>query len=148
MEGAETAIKLALLSELGTFAGGQTLPLQVSYPNVDFTPPDKSPTAKWLRATLFPVPSLSPHVSDEGVNTHYGFLQVDIFYGLQGGEIQGTRIAYSLVSYFKRGTVIWRDGFGIRVLRTPYVGPAVKDPEDWWMIPVRIPYTCFASDPA
>ena len=147
-EAAEVAIETALLTEVAAFVSAQSpAVIRVAYPNVEFTPPTVGPTAKWLRASFLPADTLSPFMKHPGPNRHYGFMQVDVFWGVGGGDIAPARLAADIIQWFKRGTSIRREGFLVRVVRTPYRGPTIKD-DPWSMIPVRIPYLCYASDPA
>lgn len=139
----EVAIETGLLARAVDFATVQGL--TISLPNIDFTPPVVSKTAKWLRASFIPADTAALGVNSESSNQHYGLLQIDVFYGLGGGEIAAGRIASDIIAYFARGTTISRDGFVIQMTRPPYRGPSLKD-EPWVMIPVRIPYLCFAAD--
>lgn len=145
----ETAIQLALVLRAQQFAAAQSPALTIALPNVVFTPPVASATAKWLRATFLPADTFSPGVSYASKNEHRGLLQVDVFYGFGGGEAAPRRIAGGLIAYFKRGTKVTKDGFTAEVISAPYCAPMVKDIEGpWMMIPVRIPYFCVAPNPA
>lgn len=137
----DVAIKAALLDRAQAFATAQGLGSAISMPNVEFTPPTAGKTAKWLRATLLPNETDSRRVSDTEPALHFGFLQIDVFYGLGAGELAPGRIASAAIDYFPRGTVFERDGFEIRITREPYPQPLIKD-DPWAMIPVRIPYQC------
>lgn len=152
-EPVEAAIVSALLTRAKAFADAQAPAITISLPNIAFTPPAPTPTAKWLRATILPADSASLSVGFSGSNQHYGLLQIDVFYG-QGGpnnsggsELAPSRIASAIIQYFKPGTEMTKDGFTARVIRTPYRGQMMKD-DPWMMIPVRIPYLCFAPNPA
>ncbi len=145
-EAVEVAIKAALLARAVDFADGQSPSLPISLPNILFTPPTVSKTAKWLKASIIPADTVALGINGEASNQHYGLLQIDVFYGLGGGEIEAERIAAAIIAYFVRLTTIQRDGFTIRVIRPPYTGPVLQD-EPWVMLPVRIPYQCFAVDP-
>lgn len=147
-EAAEVAIETELLQQVALFAAAQSPnTLRVAYPNVEFTPPTVGPTARWLRATFLPADSQSPFMRHPGPNRHFGFLQVDVFWGIGGGEIAPARMASDIIQWFKRGSTYRRDGHMIRIIRTPFRAPSIKD-DPWQMTPVRVPYTSFASDPA
>jgi len=140
-EAVEVAIGLALLDRAQAFATAQGL--TIALPNIAFTPPTVSKAAKYLRATLLPADTATLGVSNSSHDRYYGFLQLDIFYGVGGGEIAPRRIAAAAMSYFIRGTRIQSNGFNVDVLETPKIGPqSIKD--SWAMLPLRIPYTCFA----
>jgi hypothetical protein len=148
-EAVETAIQMALVLRAQQFAAAQSPALTIALPNIAFTPPNATPTAKYLRATFLPADTFSPGVSYASKNEHRGLLQVDVFYGFGGGEASPRRIADAIIAYFKRGTKVTKDGFTAEVILAPYCGPIVKDIEGpWMMIPVRIPYLCIAPNPA
>ena len=143
-EAVEVAIKFALLTHLETFATAQSLWL--AKPNQPFTPPPVSRTATYLRATFLPNDTEGLSVG-EGSNRHYGYFQVDVFYGQGGGEIAPGRIAAQVIAQFKLSTQLTKDGFTVEIIAPPYEGPLIKD-DPWVMLPVRIPYCCFAQNPA
>jgi hypothetical protein len=140
-EAVEVAIELALLARAQAFAASQSL--TIALPNIAFNPPAVGPAVKYLRATLLPADTASLGVSFSSTNQHYGMLQMDVFQGVGGGEIAPKRIAAAIVSYFIRGTRLTSNGFTIEVLETPRIGPQITT-DAWAMLPVRIPYNCFA----
>lgn len=144
-DAAEVAIEAALLAKAQAFATAQSL--RIAMPNVQFPAEPIAKDAKWLRATFLPAEPETLSVSFDTVNRQYGLFQIDVFYGMGGGEIAPGRIASDIIAYFKRGTELVRDGFTVKILKTPYRWSIVKD-DPWTMIPVRIPWTCFAPNPA
>ena len=144
----EVAIESALLAHASAFANNSSL--TISLPNIAFTPPTVSATAKYLRASFLPAPAASLALSftvGKANNQHVGILQVDVFYGQGGGEIAPARIAANIIEWFKPGTSLTSDGFTINVFRTPYRGPLIKS-DAWMMLPVSVPYVAFAPNPA
>ncbi len=141
----EVAIESALIATLETFATANSL--TVSVPNVSFTPPANTPSAKYLRATFMPNDSYGLSVDVDGTNQHYGIFQVDVFYGQGGGEPAPARIAASLIAAFERGSTFTRDGFTVQIIKKPTRGMMISDPP-WVFIPVRIFYTCYAANAA
>ncbi len=146
-DAAEVAIQSALLARAIDFADGQSPLIPISLPNIDFTPPVVSKSTTWLRASFIPADTAALGINAAASNQHYGLLQIDVFYGLGGGDIEAARIAADVIAYFKRFTTMTRDGFLVRIIRPPYCGPVIQD-EPWVMLPVRIPYVCFAPDPS
>lgn len=140
-EAVEVAIELALLTRAQSFAVSQSL--TIALPNIAFTPPAVGTNAKYLRATLLPADTVSLGIAHLSNNHHYGLLQIDVFYGAGGGEIAPRRIASSIISYFNRGTRMTSNGFNIDVPQTPRIGPQITE-KDWTLLPVRVPYNCFA----
>jgi hypothetical protein len=140
-EAVEVAIEYALLTQAQAFATAQSL--TISLPNTTFTQPTASPTAKWLRATFLPADSLTLGLTAASSKRHYGLFQMDVFYGQGSGELAPARIASLIIAYFAMGTQLTKDGFTVTIPRQPYRGQMIKD-DPWQMIPVRIPYHCYA----
>lgn len=143
-DAAEVAIEAALLAQAQAFADAQSL--TIAMPNIAYTPPTPTRTAKWLRASFFPVPTETLSVAP-GTNQHGGLFQIDCYAGAEGGEMLVARLAAAAIAYFKRGTSLSRDGFTIRILKAPYRTPLRRD-DAWVAISVRIEFLCFANDPA
>ena len=141
-EPVEVAIESALLSKAQAFAAAQSL--TISLPNIAFTPPAVSTSAKYLRASFMPAPSIALGISNTSNNQHYGFMQLDVFYGQGSGEYAPGRIASAIISYFPRGLKLVKDGTTTQIIKQAYRGPMLKD-DPWMMIPVTIPYVCFAT---
>jgi hypothetical protein len=142
-EPVEVAIEYALLTKAQAFASSQSPSLAISLPNIAFTPPTASATAKWLRATFLPAPTSTLPVGS-GSDRYYGLLQVDVFYGQGAGELAPARLASAAITFFAKGTEVVKDGFTTRVYRRPSRGPMIKD-DPWMMIPVTINFECFAT---
>src|SRR5580765_1681108 len=111
-----------------------------------FTPPNASPTAKWLRASLLPNDSFALSINDDGPNQYYGILQIDVFYGQEAGIIAPMRIAAAAASYFKNGTTMTQDGFTVFIMDVPRISQGLRD-DPWVMVPVRIPYQSLSVNP-
>lgn len=141
----EVAVESALLARAAAFANNNSL--TIALPNIAFTPPTVSTTAKYLRATFLPVPSFPLGISYTSKNQHYGTFQIDIFYGQNGGEMAPARTAASIIEWFVPGTDLISGDFTVHIQRTPYRGPLIKD-DPWVFIPVSIPYIAFATNPA
>ncbi len=144
-EPVEVAIESALLTRARAFATAQSL--TIALPNVAFTAPLATPTAHYLEAHFLPAPTNGLGLSTDSTNQHYGLLQISVYCGLGGGEYAPARIASAAIAYFKYRTAVTKDGFIATVWKQPYRGPAIKD-ATWLMIPVTIPYVCFAPNPA
>lgn len=137
-----TAIEAALLSRAQAFAASQSL--TISLPGKLFTPPTPvTLTSRWLRALFFPAPTETLHiVSNEG--EHFGFMQVDVFNGLGVIETGPSTIADALMAFFPYNKRLAGYGIVVEISGKPFRGPAIRD-DSWLMIPVRIPYRCFAD---
>jgi hypothetical protein len=142
---AEVAIQLALIARAQAFATAQGL--TISLPNIAFNVPTVAASAKFLRASFLPAPTAGLGVSVSSSNQHYGILQIDSVIGAGGGEPAAARIAAAAIAYFKMDTVMFRDGFAVKIWKPPYRGSLIKD-DVWLFIPVSIPYVAFASNPA
>lgn len=140
-EAVEVAIELALLDRAQAFATLQNLP--IALPNILFESPTPGKAAKYLRATIIPADTTALGVGYFSSNRHYGLFQMDVFYGVGGGEIAPRRIAAEIISYFIRGTRMYSNCFNINVFQTPRLGPQTADGA-WTFLPVRIPYQTFA----
>lgn len=143
-EPVEVAIESALLTKAQAFAAAQSPALAISLPNIAFPPPVAGPNVKWLRATFMPAPSFETGIAWDAHNQHYGLFQLDVFYGQGSGELAPGRLASAAIAYFARGTKLTKDGFSVLVHKQPYRGPIIKD-DPWVMIPVTIPFQCFAT---
>lgn len=142
-DAAEVAVESALINRLKAFALSPAIPLAL--PNVEFTnKPIAEPGNFWLRGTFLPANSLALGVAFGSTNQHYGIFQVDVFYSQGSGELAPGRIATQLLAWFKRGTMMSKDGFDVLVNLQPYRSRMVKD-DPWVMIPVSVPYLAFAT---
>lgn len=144
-EPVEVAVEMALIARAQAFATVQGI--AISLPNIAFTPPTASVSAKWLQATFLPVPSVDMGISWNAHVQHYGLMQLSVFYGQQAGEYAPGRVASAIIDYFARGTDLVKDGTRVRINKTPYRGQMLVDGA-WIMIPVSIPYQCFARQAA
>lgn len=140
-EPVEVAINAALIARAQAFATAQGI--AISLPNIAFTPPNQTATAKWLRATFLPVPTVTLPVGD-GSDQYSGLLQIDVFYGQGAGEYAPGRVASQIIDYFKCGTELTKDGFKVRIYKRPYRGPIIRD-DPWVALPVTIPFQTFAT---
>lgn len=128
-EPVEVAIESALLTRAQAFATTQGI--AIALPNVAFTPPEASPTAKWLRTTFLPAPSFETGIAWNAHNQHYGLMQLDVFMGQGSGEYAPGRLASAAITYFAQGTVMTKDGVSVRVTKQPYRGPIIVDGSGW-----------------
>lgn len=142
-EPVEVAIDKALIDRAQKFAAEQSPAIAISLPNIAFTPPEPSKTAKWLRATFLPAPSVEVGIAFNSHVQHYGLLQIDVFYGIGAGEYAPGRIASDIIKYFPRGLRLSQDGISTLINRAPYRGSLLTSGA-WTQIPVSIPYLCFA----
>jgi len=138
----EVALKSALLNRLGALVLAPPLP--VAMPNVAFTTPTPGGTVKgWLRATILPEDTLAIGIPFNSYNQYWGIFRVDVFYTLNAGELAPGRVAAQVIQWFKRGTQVTKDGFVVTIYDPPYA-LAMTESNPWVMLPVIIPYKCFA----
>lgn len=140
----EVAIESALLNRLVALTLSPVVP--VSLPNLGFVPPVPGPNVCWLRGTYLPASSTELSIGFQSSNQHYGIFQVDVFYGQGSGDLAPGRIASSVLQWFKRGTILTKDGFSVKIAKLPSRG-AAAEASPWIMIPISIPYLCFAVNP-
>jgi hypothetical protein len=145
----EVAAESALLNRYTAIAAVLGIDeTRMAYPNKTFTKPDKDVAPFfYLRATNLPADSVALSVDVGGDNQHYGIFQVDVFYKMNAGGLAPKRIASSVSNHFQRGLVLAKDGFRVELQRLPYHGTMI-DSDPWVMIPVSIPYFCYAPIPA
>lgn len=144
----ESSILSALNARLAAIAFSPAI--TISYPNINFTPPTAGQTAKYLRVTHLPGDTFPQSIGYEDTNAYIGIYQVDVFIGNGAGEPAATAIAEQIIAQFKRGTKLTKNDYTIEILDPPSRLPYVQDAATnaWWMLPVRIIYTCYASNPA
>ena len=144
----EASILAALNAQLASLVFSPAIP--VSYPNILFTPPTASPTAKYLRVTHLPTDTFAESIGNSDSNKYAGLYQVDVFIGNGAGEPAATAIAEQIIAKFKRGTRLTKNNFTIEIQDPPSRLPYVQDAETqaWWMLPVRVAYVCYAKNPA
>jgi hypothetical protein len=149
----EAAIEKAMLQKATDFAATQSL--SISMPNgvgadgKPFQAPQPDKTARWLRASVIPAPTITTGIPDKSFNQHYGFMQIDVLQGLGGGTTQMKLIAGAIAAYFPMGMPLSQDGFTITIRsiaqkRVVSQAPLMNDGPSWVKIPVTIPYLCFA----
>jgi hypothetical protein len=145
---AEASILAALNAQLASLVFSPSIP--VSYPNIDFTPPAASKTAKYLRVSHLPADTFAASIGKLDSNKYAGLYQVDVFIGNGAGEPAAIAIAEQIIAKFKRGTRLTKNNFTIEIQDPPSRLPYLQDAETkaWWMLPVRVAYVCYAKNPA
>ena len=141
----EVAIESALLNRLNALVFAPVIP--VAQPNVTLNPaPVAGPGVRYLEATFLPAKSFAMGIAYNAHNQYYGILQVSVRGPLNEGDLVPRRIAAAVAGtngWFKRGTQVTKDGFTATIYDVPDV-PQGRIDDPWWMIPVSIPYRCFA----
>jgi hypothetical protein len=141
-ETVEEATLGALNTRLATLTFSPVIP--VAWQNIKYTPTVGTP---YLRPTLRRADPAQVTLGPAGYNRHQGFYQVDLFDKIEIGEAALLKKASAIVAHFKRGTVLIREGFTVRIMRPPAVLPITYE-NGWSMTPVRVFWTCDAGNPA
>lgn len=145
----EAAIETALMARATAFAAAQSLTIAVSNNPVNGTIPAPSQTARYLEAWVLPYPTITTAIPYNATNQYYGVLQINIYQGMGGGSVPMKRIVGAIAAYFPIGLTLNQDGFEISIKSTTAKkvvteGPMIKS-DPWMMIPVSVPYLCFAK---
>jgi hypothetical protein len=153
-EPTEAAVKIALMDQAIAFAAAQSPALKISLPNGvgadgrPFKNPDPSAQAQWLRANVLPAPTVSTGIATNAHNLYAGYLQIDVMQGIGGGTAPMARVIAAIAAFFHVGMKLTKDSVTVQIVpdaRKQVVseGPMMID-GSWAMIPVSIPYQCFA----
>lgn len=147
-EPVEVAIQAALIAHLEALSFSPSN-IDISYPNLAFTPPSPAtPSASWLRVTFLQAPTLGLSVGhDGGANEHLGIMQVDVFWAMGSSEGPPGRTAAQIIEHFTRGTVVFSGSTRVAIDKAPFRGTLRQD-DPWVMIPVSIPYHAYSPNPA
>lgn len=140
--GAEAIIADALLYWASQLTTAPTT--LVANPNVPFAPQIGVP---YLAVTIMPNMADATGIEFGSDIDHEGMAQVSVFWPVGQGEVQPKQVAAQIVAHFARGTVIYRNGLGIRIEEQPTVRPMLSE-ADWAQIPVSIRWRCLAPDPS
>lgn len=116
----------------------------IAMPNVPFTPQIGVP---FLQVTILPNMADATGIEFGSDIDHEGLAQVSVFWPVGQGEVQPKQVAAQVVAHFARGTVIYRNGLGVRVEEQPTLAPALSE-TDWFQVPVSIRWRCLAPDPS
>lgn len=108
--------------------------LATAWENARYEPQIGTP---YQRVTLLPGvpenPTRGPFVRE------LGLLQVSLFYPLDKGPAAAEARAKLIKDWFPRALTLTNGGIITIISNTPYNMSGSID-EDWWMLPVRIPY--------
>lgn len=118
--------------------------IEIAWQGLKYVPVVGKP---YLRPTLLRADPRQVTLGPAGYNRHEGFYQVDLFDKIDIGEDILLNKAAAIVAHFKRGTVLTREGFTVRIMRPPAILPIAYQ-NGWSMTPVRIFWTCDAGNPA
>ncbi len=135
---AETKIWDALAARLATLVLTPAAPVQ--WPRMAFN----KPNGTYLKVDHLPgATSTQSRIDVTGSNQHVGLLQVSVFVpDKPEGESPVKEIVGAVISHFKRGTTMYREGIRVRVEAPPYAVDPLRE-KDWLQVPVTIPYIAF-----
>lgn len=68
-----------------------------------------------------------------------GYVQVNLFYPLDGGSADAETRAQAILNAFKKATTLVNSGVTVIIDKTPAIGNGAPD-VDRWMLPVKIPF--------
>ena len=114
------------------FAQNASPALTVSYPGIDFTPPD---SGEWLEMRFFPNETKNFGIADDGPSTHEGFIQLAACHRPGTGIVSGITLAGAIIAQFAKGTTVGN----ATIERKPYIS-AIVTMDDRICHPVTIPY--------
>jgi len=147
----ETKIEEALYAHLNALIlvpAKITTGLPVAWPGLHFVPP-AAPTppasGAYLRAIILQAPTDSAALS-AGTNHHSGILQVSVFYPENKGIVLAGEVAGEVITWFKRDTVLYREGVKVRINKPPYKSASLPEPS-WLQVPVTISYLAHVPNP-
>lgn len=138
--GAESQIEEALLLRLTALILSPALP--VAYPNVTFPAVGTTKPDVYLEASFLPGAPQTIGISDWSELP--GYLQVDVVYKTQNGELKPRQIAGAVADWFERGTRLTNGAVQVDIYDRPAIGKAMPD-SPYIRIPVSIRYRSFVE---
>lgn len=108
----------------------------VAWENIDYKPDS---TTLFLRATSLPGDTLQECLGEDGLDSHVGIFQVDVF--IPDGKGRSTW-PDAIADHFHR-QVLAQNGVNVRIT-TVSIGAAGKD-ENFYIVPVSITYRAFTQ---
>lgn len=126
------AVRDALENRLKALVGTS---VPIAWENKRFAP---TVGTAYLSARLLPAQTANP--SYGGVHKREsGVYRVNVCFPAGTGSGAAMGWAETLRDGFKRGTSLASGGVTVRILRDPYIAPAVEQP-DWYTVPVQVQY--------
>lgn len=117
----------------GTLRGISGIPTQISYENVDFTPPNNE---DWLRATLIPTITEKAARGFNAPKRYNGLFVIDVFTTKDKGAGYAQEIADIIEAAYPVGLFISENSHNIRI-EASGSGQGVFD-APWFFVPVTI----------
>lgn len=99
-------------------------PLRIAWPNTKFTPPA---SGDWLEVAYLPNTNVNQFLASDDETLHRGLFQVTVVSELDKGLTAPLDLAGAVVERFASGTILYGDGFKIRVTDKPSVASPIKD---------------------
>jgi len=136
----DSKIEAAFNAHLDAFAKEKKIP--VAWQGVKFTP---TTGVAYIRTALLPARTIQASLGSGGDNRHSGFYQVSLFYPENTASTTIRRVADEVITRFRLGTRLTREGVTARVSSPPWGAPVVIEP-GWIQLPVSIPYIADISN--
>lgn len=127
----DAVIRKLLETRLNTVGGV----FPTAFENLTYKPQDGTP---WQAAHLLPAPTQNPTLGD-GYKREHGIMQTMLCYPKNVGVQPIHARAEVLKAGFARGLSMTEGLVTVRILRSPYSGPAMND-GPWCKVPVSVPY--------
>jgi hypothetical protein len=107
-----------------------------AFENAPFVPTNN---VAWQSANLLPGQTENPDYGDSH-HREVGVFQVTLYYPRNAGSQAALTRAELLRAGFARGLDLQEGSVKVKILRSPYIGPATDD-DAWYRVPVSVPYT-------
>ena len=138
--GVDAQIIEALLWYMGQFVA--TPAMTLANPSVGFIPQIDTP---YLDVTVMPNLAGATGIAFGSQIRRQGLMQVSVFWPSGQGLVKPAQVASQIVSYWKRGTRIDRNGLIIKVNDSPKVASPISEP-DWLQVPVTVAWDCISDN--
>lgn len=109
--------------------------------NEQFTPPANAP---YLRPTLKTAEPFQAELGPDGQNLHVGFYQISVYSPSGTGTASAGSLVASIISHFKRNTVLVHNGQSIKITKA-YASGMMQD-TGLAHIPITIEYRLLAPN--
>ena len=110
-----------------------------AFENVPFTPVVGT---AWQSVHILPGQTENP--TFDSLKREVGLMQVTLNFPQKAGAAEALARAELIRAGFVRGLSMVEGNVSVRILRSPYVGPAANDGV-WYQVPLSVPYTADVS---
>lgn len=135
----ETAIWLALKSRI------ETLPIayKKAYPGEAFEVPHEAKLAPFLSVGRISASPVRVSIGDGKPHNRTGFVVISLFYPLGRDLSAYDQIAAEIADHFVDGTQMTYSDITVTITSYPHIQDGYED-NGYWIVPVRIPWRCYA----